>query len=292
MPNYMTHSVHGEKVLEEIDKRIELNINDFKTFCIGFDTFILTDYSLFKRQHREKTKDYFEALLKEIKKRNLQDNSETISFLYGELDHFILDIIIHPLIYYMTKALKKEHLMDYHSLVETWIDDYVIQKYGDIEPHYYHKWRIKDKELKTLIREVYKNIYNESNMIFKYDVGISSVNIYDYLARRNRALIAPLICKAVNLGDILYRKDIERIKPFLNLNHEIWYNPETEEELTESFDDLWAKAIEEAKEAIYDVNRFLYDDKPLTTRIIKDNLSANTGLPCDIPQTLKKVKRY
>ena len=292
MPSYKTHSIHGEEILKRIDKRIELDKEDLKTYCIGFDTLIPTEYQLFKSLHNNNTKLYFETIIKYIKDNKLQDNSEVISFLYGQLDHFILDISIHPLIYYMTALKEKEHLIDYHGLVEMWIDEYVMNKHHKNDKSYYHKWKINDEELKRLIREIYIKLFDKSNMVLKYDIGIISNNLYDLLIRENKIMVAPLICKLINIGDIIYKDDLERVKPYLNSEKEVWYNPETEEKLTKSFDDLWEESVVVSEEAIYDVNRHLYDDRPLTTRIIKDNLSANTGLPCEHKQKLKCLKRY
>ena len=292
MPSYKTHSIHGELVLNDIDKKVEIDRNDIRTFCFGFDTLIFSDYSLFKYQHRNNTKDYFETLLQLIKEKGLQDNSEVMAFIYGQLDHFVLDIVIHPLIYYMTSDISKEHKFNPHALVEMWMDDYVLDKYKIDDSNYYNKWRIKDKDLKTLINEVYKTVYNKTMMVLKYDLGITSINLFDSLARKNALRITPLICKMLNIGDIIYSDDLERVLPYINLEHDIWYNPETCEEVTSSFDDLWKESISLSQEVISDVNGFLYSDKPLTNKIITGNICANTGLPCEVPQLIKMKKRY
>ena len=292
MANYTAHSIHGETVVDEIEnKEVEIKKDDIRTFSIGFDSLILPDGDLFRTLHRKNTKEYFETLIKLIKDNKLQDDSEALAFLYGQLDHFILDIYTHPLIYYMTKGLKKEHYMDYHALLEHWIDDFVIETYNEGQIPEYNKLAINDIVLRMTIDELYKKLYNKDNMATKYDLGIMATYLYEYLIRRNRILVAPQICNLLNMGDIFYGQ-IEKAIPFLNLNHDIWYNPETEEEMKDSFPDLWLKSIEASKEALEDVNRAIYLDKPITTRFITDNLSANTGLNCDIPQQFKKIKRY
>ena len=291
MANYPTHSLHGEIVTGEIDKKVDLKDEDIRTFCLGFDTLIVPDNDLFKLLHRKDTKTYFESLIKLIIDNKLQDNSEAMAFLYGQLDHFILDIYLHPLIYYMTKGLDKEYTMDYHALFEHWMDDYVIEKYRDGELVPYDKLKIDDVRFRIAIDELYKRLYNKDNIATKYDIGITLTYLYDYLIRRNHLLVAPQICSILNLGDVFYG-DSERAIPFLNLNHDVWYNPETEEKLTTSFDDLWLKSIEQAEEALTDVNRAIYGGKPITTSFITDNLSANTGLNCDVPQEFKKIKIY
>ena len=34
-----------------------------------------------------------------------------MSFLYGQIDHYILDVIMHPLIYYMTEDMPKNNFL-------------------------------------------------------------------------------------------------------------------------------------------------------------------------------------
>ena len=292
MPSYKTHSIHGELILPEIEKDVEIKREDIKTFCIGPDTMIATDYKTFSNQHVNSTRLYFETLLKMIKENKLQDNSEVMAYLYGQLDHYILDIIIHPLIFYYTEDIKKNHLIKPHGLVEHWIDDYVSQKYNRNDILYYHKWKIDDRRLKQLVDELYRKVYGVKRESSKYNLGIISNVAYDTLARRNMVLIAPLIIKMINLGDILYRKKIDRVLPYLNLEHNIWINPETNEELKDSFDDLWKRSIEVALETIDDVNKFVYGDKELTNPLILNDTSYNTGLPCEKGQSLQYVKKY
>ena len=109
MPSYKTHAIHGEMILPSISSNIEIQREDLKMFCMGPDALIATDYKIFELQHAKETRNYFKTLLKLIKKNKLQDNSEVMAFLYGQIDHFILDIIMHPLIYYMTEGIPKDH---------------------------------------------------------------------------------------------------------------------------------------------------------------------------------------
>ncbi len=292
MPNFRTHSIHGELVLPQIDSKVELDREDIKSFCIGPDAMISTDYKTFDYQHAHKTRRYFCTLLNLIKKNKLQDNSETMAFLYGQIDHFILDSVMHPLIYYMTEDIKSKHLLSSHTLVENWIDDYTSQKTGKTDKLYYHKLFIQSKELMKLIDETYKKVYGSLNEGSKYSFGMFATIVFDILAKRNYMLIAPLVIKLANLGDFTYRKDYKRVLPFLNLNREKWYNPETDEESKESFDDLWEKSIDISLETIEDVNNYLYKGKELNNRLISNDISYNTGLSCSKGQKLKFLKRY
>lgn len=292
MPSYKTHAIHGEMILPRILTRTEINKEDLKSFCMGPDALIVTDYRLFELQHMKDTREYFKTLLKLIKKEKLQDNSETMAFLYGQIDHFILDIIMHPLIYYMTEELPKEHLLDPHGLVENLIDDYVVWKFDRNDNNYYRKTAISDRKLMKLINDAYKKVYHANNISLKYSFGMTLINIYDSLIRRDKLFLANSIRKLINLGDISYHKDYKVALPYLNLEHELWFDPETGEKHYESFDNLWDKASEVALETIQDVNMYLYQDKRLKNPIIDNDTSFNTGLPCKEGQTKRFVKKY
>ena len=96
--------------------------------------FLLKNIKINKENKEKKHFNSFENLNK------LQDNNEVMAFLYGHLDHFILDLTVHPLIYYMTGDKEQEFKFNYHALVEMWMDDYVMKKHHIDEKQYYHKF--------------------------------------------------------------------------------------------------------------------------------------------------------
>ncbi len=291
MPNYRTHSIHGEIILPEINDKVGIKKEDLKSYCLGPDTLVSTDYNTFEYQHANKTKEYFISMLKLIKEKKLYDNEEVMAFLYGQLDHFVLDSIMHPLIYYMTENLESDCKINPHALIEMWIDDYIIKKYNKNDIFYYHKILMNDANLLNLIDELYKNVYDVEHEDIKYIFGLLSIIMFDSLARRNLIGIVPPIIKMINLGDFTYNKT-DKVSQYLNLSNDIWHNPETGEEYTYSFDDLWKKSIEVALDTIDDVNKFIYQDKQLTSPIIMNNISFNTGLPCEKGQCLKYTMHH
>lgn len=292
MPSYKTHSIHGELILPSIDKEIEINKDDIKTFCIGPDTMIATDYKLFDYQHSNKIKEYFITLLKLVKQNKLQDNSEVMAFVYGQIDHYILDTIIHPYIYYITENLPKSNVILPHSLIEMWIDDYILKKFNITEKNYYHKLKIDSQELKVLINTLYHKVYNKSLVYLKYKYGMLLINMFDLKIRINSIKVAPYLTKILNIGDIVYNEKLAHIEPYLNIDNNIWYNPETGEKSDESFDELWKKSIEVSLETIDDVNKYLYFDKRINNSYILNDISYNTGLPCTKGQSFQYVKKY
>ena len=179
MPSYKTHAIHGEMILPNINKKVDIDKEDIKAYCMGPDALILTDYRLFELQHVKSTRKYFRTLIKLIKQYKLQDNSEAMAFLYGQLDHFILDMIMHPLIYYMTNELPRDYIMEPHGIVENLIDDYVVQKFDRNDDVYYHKVTISSRKLMKLVNDAYEKVYHSKNVSFKYSLGMVLINIYD-----------------------------------------------------------------------------------------------------------------
>ena len=292
MPSYKTHSIHAEQTFEKMEREVEISKEDMKTFAMGPDALIATDYTTFKNMHKENVRNYYEALLKYYKENNLLENPEAMSFLYGQLDHFMLDVVTHPLIYYLTEKAPREYRIGPHGLVEMWMDDYHMQKYGKTDKFYYHKFGIKSKELKEAIDKVTGQIYGSEDVSKAYNKGIKIFTTFDSLARNNYIGIMPLANMLSNMGDVTFKKDLERVLPYLNLDNETWINPETGEAFTTSFDDLFNKATVESEQIIHDVNNHLYHGKPLSNHFILDNTSYNTGLNCDLGQNYTYVKEY
>ena len=286
MPSYKTHFIHGELMFPIIDKRIDISLDEFKTYCIGPDALLPTQYSLFERQHHELVSMYFLTLLNLIKSSKLQDNSSVLSFLYAQLDHYVLDLTTHPLIYYYTEGLNSNCLIPSHGIIEHWLDDYIINKY-QIKQEDLFAFHNKNVELSDLINQLYSLVYGKNNISSKYDIGYSIMYLYDSVIRKDE-----MFQKIFPIGEVAYSSDFLRIIPFLNNNHNIWKHPITGEVFNISFDDLWAKSILLSKEMIEDVNHYLYDDKKLDNYYLLNDISYNTGLPCSKGENFQFIKKY
>lgn len=291
MPSYKTHSIHGELIYSDLLKYIDIDKEELKTFCIGLDSLIPTDYNTFDYFHNNNTRDYFLELLKLIKDNKQLDNKELIAFLYGQLDHFVLDTVMHPLIYYMTENLFNDSILSSHAILEMGIDKYVMKKYENKDILYYHKLTIDNESTAKVIDELYQK-FHVLKAPFKYSLGIILMTYFDTFVRRDIGLFSSVIPKMINLGDIVYSENIDKVIPYLNLEHGLWIHPETGKEFTESFDDLWEKSLDLSRELLEDVNNYLYNDKDIKNPLIVDNISYDTGMPCSEGKTLKYVKKY
>ena len=291
MPSYKTHAIHGDILLPYMDKKVDINKEDLKVFSMGPDLIGAVNPTLFRTQHSSKTKDFFITLLREIKENNLQDNEEVMAFLYGQLEHFVLDLVIHPLIYYMTEGLPNDHIVTGHGLVEHLIDDYVINKYGLSKGSFKKLGMVNDKTY-DVINNTYEKVYNSLNVGVQYSAGIVTLKLYDSVVRNDKTNIISTITDFINLGDVKYHNEEELAIPYLNLEHDTWLNPETGVAYNLSFDDLWLRASELYLDLVYDVNNYLYLDKPFNNQLIMNNTSYLTGLPCEYGQSKKYVKSY
>ena len=291
MPSYDTHAIHGSNILSIIDKKIEIEEEDFKVYCMGPDLLTGTNFAMFSRQHRYGTRLFFFTLMNIIKERKLRENSEVMAFLYGQLDHFVLDVIMHPYIYYITEGLPSNTILGSHGIAEHAIDNFIRLKYGIKIGHYFHKLSVNDDELKSTINEVYSIAYGQYNVANQYNMGIKLIRLYDLLVRRDKTHIVEGLSKLVRLGEAKYRDDDELARWFFRRAGDVWYHPETGEECHQTFDDLWEISFERYRELIENVNGYIYDDKEISDPFIIGDLSYNTGLPCDRGQTNQFVKR-
>lgn len=288
MPNYKTHSIHIDKSSDYIDSRIELDKEDLKVFSFGPDAFVLTDTNTFNTQHDKNSRYFFECLLNNIKTEKCLDNKELISFLYGQISHFILDITFHPYVYYLTHQMKQNKVINSHYQLELWLDSYITNKYHINIKDYYKKTGICNKKAREVIDRVYSYIYKCIKACSKFDIGINGIFLFDN-ARTNKQLSS--ICSSINIGDFEY-KDSDIFEPYLNSDREKWLDPITGEEHAESINELWNEAVSRYIETIDDVNKYLYDDKPLKNRFIESNLSYDTAQNCDVPKKLVYSKKY
>ena len=179
-----------------------------------------------------------------------------MAFLYGQLEHFILDSTFHPYIYYIMSTIPQKYMANTHMTFELWLDDYFSNKYNIDDINYYSIFGIKSKQVRNIIDFVYKTIYRCYYASNKYNFGI---NLFIALenARKDKNNIIPNITKTFGICDMSYN-DIER----------------------------WNKSIELFLEIVEDINGYLYDDKELKNSILENNISYDTGLNCKIKKKI------
>ena len=316
MPQLITHNLFGKDVFNKLDKNIqssfEQEIPTYEMFCQSFDNFLY--YASFnikktkkinflsKRGHKTNVRKYFMNILKNIIELNLQNDPSALAYLYGSINHYVLDSTCHPLIFYKTGVYdrrKKEtkKFMGLHGDMESNIDAFFyINKCKKV----YHKVNVVKEfipkikfsnNLKIIMDKTFLETFDEENVakyyfksynlsrilyrIFindKYGIKKKLYKIFDKVVwfRHNNYEYYTTYIKQPNLS-------------YLNINRKKWFYPSDKTiESTDSFIDLYDKSIKKSVMLITlanDVINGKKDIKEFEKNI--GNLSYVRGLDCD-----------
>lgn len=305
MAGTMTHAIFAD----DLGKKINFNkeyMNNLKTFSQGHDIF----FFLFKFNKKEKkignyfhthdTRDFFINMITYIKNNNLDNNDEILSFLYGYINHYVLDKTIHPYVKYKTGNFKKKDKSTYkynskHAVMEAYLDAYLIKERFNINPGKFksNKYALKphkfSKELKNVIDYTFNETYNYKNAGKKYELAIHNMSFLYWLLRKDSIGFKKFaystvdkitLKKAYKFTPISYHINIEKNEYYLNEKHSKWNHPKDINEVyTESVFDLYNNALKEAEKIIIEVDKY-FKGKKIDLRKIFDNSSFSSGKDC------------
>lgn len=316
MAGTVTHTYFAKDIYKKLDKNTKEVIknyeNEFLTFSQGPDIFFFGGRKNKKNMdyfHRNNTQDFFINLINYIRKNNLEKNNELMAFLYGNICHYALDSTVHPYIIYKAGEYykKKRETHKYfgkHNEVECYIDAYMINKIDKIKPNHLNisKFCFNHKKLsKTLLKlidEVYFETYKKRNIGFSYNMSLKNMKILYRLLRNDKSGIKKKFY--VKIDKIMPKRffktyvlsyDIKLNKNYyyLNLSHKNWCHPFDKNEIyTDSFEDLYKKAIKTSIDLINASNAVLFYNK--TSNYLKryfKNLSYVSGKDCKINKEYK-----
>ena len=292
----------------------------FKLFCQGSDPFMFYHLLLGKKAkkymeiqrkiHTENTKSFFINTIKIIKEKKLLNNQEVMSYLYGNICHYYLDLYTHPLIYYKSGTFKKEDKSTYkynglHQRIEYNIDLYMIKKREKQPPHqfkiYKNIFKIQkfSKELIDTINESIEKTYHYKNISKKYIASIHYMKLFFKYINHDPTGIKLKIYKLldkitpkqfIKLEELSYHHDFENNLNYLNLNNQTWNYPWDKNKISKkSFFDLYEIALNESIKTITLVTNML-EQNSLNQNILDElfkNLSYVTGLPCEEKVVMK-----
>lgn len=321
MAGTITHAYFALDVYDKFDNKTKNNLKNYKenlkTYGQGHDIFFFcTNFTKQKKIgnyfHKNKTKDFFINIVKYIYDNNLQNDYEIMSYLYGYICHYSLDLTIHPFVTYKCGIFKKKKKETYkynakHSDMESYIDAYMINTRENIEPNKFkiHKFCFNTKvsnKLSNMIDYVFEETYNLKHISFYYKQGIFNMKKLYRLLRYDPYKLKKQI---YNIFDKITGNGIKKMYPislaynlnnneyYLNLNHNKWNHARyNEEEYTYSVIDLYNISLDLAINIINSVNDILYNKKN-----IKDldkiflNLSFSSGKDCN-DKTKNKYFEY
>ena len=169
MPALFSHYRLGQDVLKNTNKTIKnditSNIKYYNMYNQGWDNlyYHFSKWNYYKHigyiSHKKNVTSFFSNAIKYIKDNNLENNSKYTNLVYGILNHYTMDTIIHPYINFQVKNLGITH-----TRIEFMLDSNIrTDKKGSIYKSLIPKLKF-DKEYKKFINYIYENTYGKENI--------------------------------------------------------------------------------------------------------------------------------
>ena len=307
MPSLETHRLFGNKVLQKI-KLPNIDKNIYYIFNQSFDNYLYYKFFslkkcedtiyLNKKGHRLHTRDYLINIANIMKENNLNNDSQCRAYLFGSINHYVLDSTFHPYIFYKTGVFnpKLEETYKYNSLhtkMESMLDCYFYEKNTNKKFYKYKiyklnfpKVKFNDNLLNLIDESIFKTfkIKNGGKLYYKgYKTGrfIFKHGVYDPIGIKKQIYKLIDIFRGKKRLKCKYVSDhIKKIdNNYLNLEHKNWYHPASKEKLSYSVDDLFDIALKKSVTYFKLFDDFL-NNKIKKEELIKkvDNISYVNGL--------------
>ena len=153
MANYTSHAIMSEqlynKLINKNIAKINIDKNALRLFSLGHDLTIINK-NCFNDAHLYSSRKFFIETIKYIRENNLQNNPIVMSYLYGHISHYALDITIHPLIDKIIKDEKSKSIIKPHTIIECELDKYLVNRYYNGTYDYsFFKYKIINRIVKS-----------------------------------------------------------------------------------------------------------------------------------------------
>ena len=299
MPAYLTHAIMGNTIYNNAkndDRLFKINIPlpTLKASTLSPDLTKLSKSNF--NSHNKDTDLYFFNMIEYIKENKLYNDLDVMSLLYGNISHYFLDVYTHPLIYYISENCVSLNKLNSHILTEGYISSYMSEKeqhtdYMNLKSNYIGSLNFANPNLKNLIRETYYKTYNDLTILKSYKTTFELIKLIEKLTKENKFTSKEKLIKLSKFKEYLEINNLSK-EDLTNEQKEYWINPVTNEKYNESFIELYNKALTKTYEAIYHVNKYLYDtESKYNLYKIFTNLSYDTGVSCSLGKNLIYVKK-
>ena len=317
MPATITHAYFGKDIYDVLDNNIVDKLDLSRVMMFSQNTDSLMFYNLIsllpgkkirklsKYCHNNNTRDFFINLLNYVKANNI-DDKDTYSFIVGFICHYVLDSTIHPFVVYKTGIFDRKNKATYkynnvHAFMEAFIDNDMVKRREGINPYKYNTNKLFNtkafsKDLNNTIKNTYLNTYNVNDMDKIYYKSLKQMKWDLYLFRRDPYGIKKFFYKLIDtitprscyrFEAVSYHYPLEDKNNFLNSNNDLWRHPtDYDKTSTDSFIDLYIKALEEAKNIITSSFEYL-NGKDIDLNKVFLNKSYLTGEDCLEKKELK-----
>lgn len=292
MPNYVSHAIMAEEysktINHELNKYLEIDNEKIKTFSIGQD-YTFSNGKLFEKTHNENVQAFFINLITYITKNKLYNDDTVMSYLYGQIAHYALDSTLHPFIYAKELTTKKVGLISKHTTTEYLIDNYLSEEKKGLTPNKINYSHINEKnfnkDLEKLINEVYQKTYHIADTTKAYKktlLALKALIKASKLKFRDKLILKKFLKYEKFFKENNITKDY-----ILNKNNEYWENPFSKEKETDSFNNLYQKAINKAINLTIEANNYIYGKRNLKKLVLAfPNESYDTGIDCKYEKKL------
>lgn len=303
MPSTITHTYIGIKTINKLNDRpkkiINNHLNNYKVYCQNMDILYFYHILLLRNNniqelghkfHKENVFKSFELLINDNKKN--QDN-ELFTFISGLITHYIADSTMHPYIDYLAHNVNKKLHIDKHFEIETYIDNYIIDKYINKDYQKYNNSQYvfnytEEKIIKEELNKLFKTLWNYDNIGHKYYRALKEMHFVFRYLRHDSYGIKKILYKTLDLNPFPIRKcqylsyhfNLNNNDYYLNLDHKKWFNYMKSDNIsTKSFIDLMDDVISKSAFIINELYNYIYQNKKVNLKELIGNNSYSTGLP-------------
>ena len=327
MPSSMTHGYFCEDVLGKVNKNVKNKLKDtinyFKVFGQGPDPYFFYDFHLTKKSkevhkinramQQSNVNKHFIKLINYINENGYYSNEVVMSYLYGQICHFVLDSTLHPYIIYSTGMYDEKNINTYkynglHEEMEYYIDCYMIWKREKVLPKNYKIYKQLfningfSMELKNTISDVIFDVYGFKDAGNIYCKSIMDMKKFYYVfnydkygIKKRIYSIMDFICgdKCVRKKELSFNVNPNSKLYYLNMDKKTWNHPcDMKEKYNLSFFEQYDKAIDKATIIINSVDDMLKNKDVDNKKIEKlfGNLHYGTGKDCDLNLEYKYFK--
>lgn len=253
MANYTSHAIMSEKLYNNLKSKnmlkVNIDINHLKLFSLGQDlTFVGRE--TFLDTHLNNSRKFFIDTIKYIRDNHLENDPLIMSYLYGHIAHYVLDITIHPLIGKIIKDENIKSVIKPHTVIECELDKYLLNKYycDSYDYSFLRVKYIKDKKIRNIINNTYRNVYKSFDAQFLYKYSI-------LLIRTSNVFIQKLY-----KNNNMFNK-LSRIESYSHNNKFYKYINIDKYNFKKDMDKIINKSIDLSSKLIKTVNNYLYENK-------------------------------
>ena len=323
MPSITTHNIFAKEVFKSLNKsvqgKLQSDILIYEMFSQSFDFFYFYNLRDFKNGkkyrklgtycHKSNTQLYLINIVDNMIKMKLNNDPQALAYLYGSINHYCLDTICHPFVFYKTGIYNSQipetkKYKGLHTKMEKAIDAYYYEKYYN-KPFYKYNIvkeiipKIKlSKPTTSLFDTVFKATYNKANIAdifmksYRNSRIIYRLSTFDrYGIKKKLYYIADKLMPFKN-GNFVnwsyYNRDIDT--SYLNNEKITWCHPcDNDIIYNTSFEDLFELARKKAVNIIAAVNKVLNSEENIDTLLeLIPNISYASGMLI----TDKKLMKY